>query len=381
MLQIARVLREKDHECVVCCPSSRSNEKKKSETQIFIGNRFSRNIHLLMNKITGMNGCFSFFSTVRFIHQLKKIQPDIIHLHNLHNCYVNLPVLFWYLKKNDIKTVWTLHDCWAFTGQCPHFTMSCCEKWKNGCYTCPTYKEYPESLVDQTKLMWKLKKKWFSSLNNLIIVTPSEWLANLVKDSFLRESSITIINNGIDLDVFKPSISEFKKEKNINNKYMILAVSFEWTIKKGLDTLMYLADKLDFRFQLVVVGTDEKSEKILPQNIIAIRRTSNQKELAELYSAADLFINPTLEENYPTVNMESLACGTPIVTYNTGGCVEIIDNTCGVAIERGNKEDFLNAVVSTCVEKKFTEEACLKKAEQFNKEKTYQEYLELFLNK
>ena len=202
MLQIAEAARTKGHTVITCCPKSRSNQKKKVGNQLFIGNRLTRNLHLRLTYLTGFNGCFSFVSTLRYLRKVSKFSPDVIHLHNLHNCYINLPLLFRFIKKNKIPVVWTLHDCWAFTGQCPHFTMVKCEKWKKGCGDCQSYHEYPGSLVDRTKIMWSLKKKWFTGVENLTIVTPSQWLADLVKQSYLSDYPVKVIYNGIDFDEY-----------------------------------------------------------------------------------------------------------------------------------------------------------------------------------
>lgn len=212
MIQIAETAREKGMEVLTCCPKSRTNVKKNVENQLLFGNRWSRNVHILLAKYTGFQNCFSIVSTFRFLRKVKAYQPDLLHLHNLHGNYINLPILFHYIKKYDIPVLWTLHDCWAFTGQCPYFTMVKCEKWKTGCYNCPQINIYPSSKVDRTKIMWRLKKKWFTGVKNMIIITPSKWLADLVKQSYLKEYPVKVINNGIDLDVFKPTPSDFKEK-------------------------------------------------------------------------------------------------------------------------------------------------------------------------
>ncbi|NLE03606.1 MAG: glycosyltransferase, partial [Crenarchaeota archaeon] len=217
-----------------------------------------------------------------------------------------------------------------FTGQCTHFIVAKCDKWKNGCYSCPQYKEYPEAYVDQTKLMWNKKKKWFCKIENMTIVTPSKWLSGLVNQSFLKEYPVKVIHNGIDTSIFKPSKSNIIEKYNIpTNKIIILSVAYSWGYKKGLDILIALVKRLNStKYHFIIVGTDKKiDEQLKYNNILSIHRTQNQKELVEIYSAADLFINPTLEDNYPTVNLESIACGTPVITFRTGGSPEtIIDN-------------------------------------------------------
>lgn len=379
MLEIAETAENGGYTAAVCYPQSRDNSRKQKEKDLIIGTRFSRNIHLMLAEITGLNGCFSYFSTMKLLKKLDKLKPDIIHLHNLHNCYINLSLLFKYIKKHNIKTVWTLHDCWAFTGHCPHFDMIGCDKWKTGCYSCPQYKEYPKSLFDNSKIMYRLKRKWFSGVKNMTIVTPSEWLASLVKESYLKDYPVKVINNGIDLNVFKPTESDFREKYALENKYIVLGVAFGWGKRKGLDVFIELAKRLDKgKYKIVLVGTDDNIDKLLPDNIISIHRTQNQTELAEIYTAADVFANPTREENYPTVNMESVACGTPVVTFNTGGSPEMLDETCGAAVAKDDNDAMYNEIIRICEAKPYSMEACIKKAKGFDKNEKFGEYIRLY---
>ncbi len=379
MLEIAETAENGGYTAAVCYPQSRDNSRKQKEKDFIIGTRFSRNIHLQLAGITGLNGCFSYFSTLKLLKKLDKLKPDIIHLHNLHNCYINLSLLFKYIKKHNIKTVWTLHDCWAFTGHCPHFDMIGCDKWKTGCYSCPQYKEYPKSLFDNSKYMYRLKKKWFTDIKDMTIVTPSEWLASLVKESYLKDYPVKVINNGIDLNVFKPTESDFREKYALENKYIVLGVAFGWGKRKGLDVFIELAKRLDKgKYKIVLVGTDDNIDKLLPDNIISIHRTQNQTELAEIYTAADVFANPTREENYPTVNMESVACGTPVVTFNTGGSPEMLDETCGAAVAKDDNDAMYNEIIRICEAKPYSMEACIKKAKGFDKNEKFGEYIRLY---
>ena len=379
MLEIAETAENGGYTAAVCYPQSRDNSRKQKEKDFIIGTRFSRNIHLQLAGITGLNGCFSYFSTLKLLKKLDKLKPDIIHLHNLHNCYINLSLLFKYIKKHNIKTVWTLHDCWAFTGHCPHFDMIGCDKWKTGCYSCPQYKEYPKSLFDNSKIMYRLKRKWFSGVKNMTIVTPSEWLASLVKESYLKDYPVKVINNGIDLNVFKPTESDFRKKYALENKYIVLGVAFGWGRRKGLDVFVELEKRFDKeKYKIVLVGTDDNIDKLLPDNIISIHRTQNQTELAEIYTAADVFANPTREENYPTVNMESVACGTPVVTFNTGGSPEMLDETCGAAVAKDDNDAMYNEIIRICEAKPYSMEACIKKAKGFDKNEKFGEYIRLY---
>lgn len=378
MRSIELKARESGYDVASAYAKSRSNLKGKKQGDILIGSILSRNLHLLLAKVTGLNGCFSFFSTLNFLQRVKRLSPDVIHLHNLHNCYINLPLLFGFIKKHNIRVVWTLHDCWAFTGHCPYFTLAKCDKWKSGCHTCPNYKEYPASLFDNSKFMYRLKKKWFTGVNDLTIITPSQWLGDLVKQSFLDEYSVQVINNGIDLSVFKPTESNFRKKHHCEDKFVLLGVALPWSKRKGMGVFVELSKRLDDRFQIVLVGTNESIDKQLPDNIISIHRTHNQAELAEIYTAADLFVNPTMEENYPTVNMEAIACGTPVLTFNTGGSGEIPDNTCGVVVSENTVDDVLSNIIKIFNNNPFSKADCLKRAQSFAAEEKYAEYIELY---
>lgn len=377
MMGIAEVARAQGHEVMCASPITTTNRDAGEDCGYYrIGTFNSRRVNVALARITGFNGCFAWFETYKLLKKIDEFKPDIIHLHNLHDSYINLPMLFSYIKKHNVPTVWTLHDCWAFTGQCPHFTMVKCDKWKAGCYGCPQYKEYPASLYDNTKKMWQLKKKWFSGVKNMTIVTPSEWLAGLAKESYLKEYPIQVINNGIDLDVFKPTKSDFREKYGISpSECVILGVSFGWNYKKGLDCFVKLRNELNEQYRIVLVGTDSSIDKQLPSGIVSIHRTQNQKELAEVYSAADVFFNPTREEVLGLVNLESLACGTPVVTFNTGGSPECIDEYSGIIVEEGDD-------IKTVFEKKtcanIMEENCIKRAKQFKENEVYLKYLNIY---
>ena len=368
----------------------------------YYGTETGNLIHKVLGGITGFNGYFSSFSTRRLIHQLEQQKIDILHLHNLHEFCINLPMLFRWIKKNNIRIVWTLHDCWTFTGHCPYFTMVSCDKWKTGCGRCPQKNIYPKSLIDTTSFMWKKKKQWFTGVKDLTIVTPSEWLAGLVKESFLAEYPVEVINNGIDLDIFKPMLSDFRKNHGIEEstsygstvagqidtrnmygfmgaKYMVLGVSFGWGRRKGLDVFIELAKRLDPKeYQIVLIGTDDAVDQKLPDNILSVHRTNNQQELAAIYSAADVLVNPTREDNYPTVNMESIACGTPVITFRTGGSPEMVDDETGMVVNCEDIEALQKAIIKVCTDNPFSKTDCLGKSKTFDKHVKFQEYMNLY---
>lgn len=383
MMGIAEVARAQGHEVMCASPITTTNRDAGEDCGYYrIGTFNSRRVNVALARITGFNGCFAWFETYKLLKKIDEFKPDIIHLHNLHDSYINLPMLFSYIKKHNVPTVWTLHDCWAFTGQCPHFTIVKCDKWKVGCHNCPQYKEYPASLYDNTKKMWQLKKKWFTGVKNMTIVTPSEWLAGLARESYLKQYPIEVINNGIDLNVFKPTHSNFRERYEIPaEKHIILGVSFAWGYRKGLNCFVEIAEKLGERYQIVLVGTDDEIDKNLPHNIISIHRTQNQKELAEVYSAADVFVMPTREENYPTVNMEAIACGTPVVTFDTGGSPEMLDDKTGIVVKANDIEATKKAIKDICEKKKCNdEEYIVAYSKKSDMKKRFAEYIELYAN-
>ena len=346
---------------------------------IRFGSKFENKISAVLSRLSGIQHVYSVFVTLQLIPMLKKFEPDLIHLHNLHLWVINVPMLFKYIKKNNIKVIWTLHDCWAFTGQCPHFTMIGCDLWKTGCHNCPQIKVYPSSIVDNTKIMWKLKRRWFNGVNNMTIITPSQWLANLVKKSYLGGYPIKVINNGIDLNVFRPVASNFRSKYDLNDKFILLGVAFDWGRSKGLDVFCELSKKLDkTKYKIVLVGTDDSIDKMLPNSIISIHRTRDQNELAEIYSAANLFVNPTREDTYPTVNMEAIACGTPVLTFRTGGSPEIPDNQTGCVVSVDDIDEMERQIIRICTENIYKRENCVNRAKFFDANLKFREYIDLY---
>lgn len=378
MFGIAELAKAKGYDVMCASPITTTNRDAGEGCGYYrIGTFNSRRINVLLSRITGFNGCFAWIETYKFLKKLDEFKPDIINLHNLHDSYINLPMLFSYIKKNNIPVVWTLHDCWAFTGQCPHFTIAKCNRWKTGCYDCRQYHEYPSSLYDNTKKMWQLKKQWFTGIKHLTIVTPSKWLAGLVKESYLKSYPVKVINNGINLNVFKPRKSNFREQYSIpKSRIIVLGVAFGWGYKKGLDCFIELAKELDKnKYQIVLVGTDDEVDETLPDNVISIHRTENQEKLAEIYTAADVFVNPTREENYPTVNMEAVACGTPVITFRTGGSPECVDENTGFVV------DSFCELLEMINKNQYTEASqvrCIKSSRRFDDKTKYGEYINLY---
>ena len=301
-----------------------------------IGNDLSVKTHGALARLYDADGRGSILATKKFMSWVKEYNPDVVHLHNIHGYYINTKILFDYLIRSNKRVIWTLHDMWSFTGHSGTCDAKQCEKWKTGCNTCPAYRGYPESFVDRSKENYQRKKKLFSAVDDLTIVTPSRWLAGLVSESYLKDRTIKVIPNGIDLKQFYPMRNDFKKTHAIENKTILMGCSTWWGPGKGLQDFYRLAEELDDRFAIVLVGLDKVQLAELPKRIIGIERTNSVKELAEIYSAADVFLNLTYRDNYPTVNLEALACGTPVITYDTGGSAECLDGQNGRAFEQGN---------------------------------------------
>lgn len=371
-VEISRLLSEKNIENYILY-SSRSSGYS-------LGISCSDDIYIktqaIKSRVIGNYGFNSKAATQKMISELERIKPDLVHLHNIHGHDCNLEMLFEYFKKNNTKLIWMFHDCWAFTAYCPHFTMVKCNKWQTQCFQCVQRRDY-SCFFDKSKKLFDKKKKLFSGLD-MMIVTPSKWLADLVKQSFFKEYPVRVINNGINLEIFKPFDCDFRRKYGLENKNIILGVAFDWSEKKGLDVFVDLAERLPTEYQIVLVGTDEKTKKHLPDNIISIHRTQNQQELAGIYSAADIFVNPTREDNFPTVNMEAIACGTPVLTFKTGGSPEMIDATCGSVVECDDIVALEKEIIRICTDKPYSQEQCIKKSAEFDKNKKFKEYIKLY---
>ena len=377
-LNIAKELRNNGYRVYTACKNSKMGQKFQYEDQIFIGSRFERIISDYLGHLTGLKDHFNIFNTRSFIKTIKRIKPDLIHMHLLHDTYLNLNMFFRFLKQSNIPVIWTLHDCWPITGQCSYFDLVKCDKWKNGCYECPQTNTYPRTFfIDNTKNLWKEKKKWFTGVDNMTLVTPSLWLKNLVKESFMKDYPVKVIYNGINLDIFKPTESDFRKKYNLENKKIILGVSYGWSITKGVDVFIKLASMLPEDYQIVMVGGNDETDKMFPENIISIHKTYDQKELVEIYSACDLFLNPTRQDNFPTVNIEALSCGLPVLAFNTGGCPEIINDECGAIVEKDDIEAMKNEIIRILETNPYKKQKCIKRAHEFNMIDRFNEYVEL----
>lgn len=375
---IHHILLEQGHESYIAYGRGQAIN---CENAIRIGTEFDNYAHVALTRLSDKHGFGSKKATKEFIKKVEKLNPDVIHLHNIHGYYINIGVLFDYLKKVDKPVIWTLHDCWAFTGHCSHFDFIQCDKWKKGCHLCPQKSEYPSSfLLDRSNLNYKKKMEIFTGVKNLTIITPSKWLANIAKGSFLKEYPVKVINNGIDLEIFRNRDSNFRERHKLKNKFVILGVANIWEKKKGLDYFIELSKKIQTNEAIVLVGLTESQKRKCPNNIVGINRTNNIKELAEIYSASDVFVNPTLEDNFPTTNLESMACGTPIISFATGGSVESVDNSYGYIVKKGDIEELLEKLrlVKAIRKSSYSNDAVLNARKLYRNTDRFQDYIDIY---
>ncbi|MDD2970582.1 MAG: glycosyltransferase [Lachnospiraceae bacterium] len=386
-----------------------------------IGTSLDMYAHVLRNFLMGESGFGSARRTKAFLRELDELKPDLIHLHNIHGFYLQIELLFSYIKEKNMPVVWTLHDCWPMTGHCAYFDYVGCDKWKTGCHHCEQHRSaYPYALFkDHSVLNYERKKAAFTGVQNLTIVTPSKWLADLVKQSFLREYPVEVIPNGIDRRIFRASAAvqetqmdqfisgeqspgmgqrsgteQFTRAGSYENgqnrtaedrKIQLLGVANIWEKRKGFIYFQQLARRLPENYHITMVGLkpsqikEIEKDSLLKNKITGVTRTENQQELADLYNTADLYINTTLEDNFPTTNLEALACGTPVITFATGGSPEPIQGNplIGAAVPATDVQALYTAVMEYAGRPKPVKE-CVKRAEQYDSTICFQKYIDLY---
>ena len=339
-----RELMAQGHSCVIAY----GREKRNCDDipTICIGTPTDYKLHGVRTRLLDDHGFGSAAPTRRFLDQVREYDPDVIWLHNIHGYYIHIGLLFDYLRTCGKKIYWTLHDCWSFTGHCAYFDFVGCERWKTGCHSCPQKHTYPGSLLlDNSRRNFERKKALFTGIPNLTLITPSRWLAELVKDGILGEYPVEVVYNTINTEVFKPTPSDFRAKHGLEDKVMLLGVAGVWEPRKGMRDFIKLAEKLEDPYKIVLVGVPREQAKNLPDNILALPRTASAEELAAVYSAADIFVNPTYEDNLPTVNLEARACGTRIVCYDTGGCRETLGPE-DILVPKGDLEGMIRGIRS-----------------------------------
>ncbi len=354
------------------------SDARERKQVIRIGSNRDVYLHVLLTRLFDLQGFGSYFATKQFIRTVKKYDPDLIHIHNIHGSYVHVGSLFHYFRKYNKTVIWTLHDCFAYTGHCAHYTNTGCMKWKTGCGHCPQKKLYPASyFLDRSQKNFRKKKKTFCGLGRLTVTTVSRWLGEEAKQSFLTGYPIKVIPNGIDLSVFRPVPCNFRKKYHLENRKVILGVSSVWNEGKGIRMFNGLAEELGEDFQIVLVGVEKKSERLFSPKILCVERTENQHKLAEFYAAADLFLNASKEESFGLVSLEALACGTPVITNTFTANPELVDESCGIVVEDYTVQAYAKAVV-WLTNHPVLPEACVNRAIQYDEARMYQKYIELY---
>ena len=350
-----------ENEALVCY--GRQCNENTNVNRYKIGSKWDLAWHVLMTRLFDAHGLGSKRATRKLVNKLKEYKPDVVNFHNIHGYYLNYEILFNYLKEANIPV-----------------DLAGCDKWQSHCEHCPQKKSYPASgLLDKSSANFDKKKALFAGISDkLTIVTPSAWLGELVKQSFLKDCRVEVINNGIDLNVFKPEKGSFKKDHGIEDKKMVLALASEWTVRKGFEDIKYIGTHLPEEYKLVIVGLQEEQVAEVPEEILAITRTDNVQQLIQIYSEADVFVNASVEDNFPTVILEALACGTPVVTYDTGGCREEIDESCGVLVDKYDKEGLIAGITRQGAKDEVKVNACVQKANGFEKKAMYDRYNALF---
>lgn len=382
MLNIARVARERGHTALTVSKKTKMSRDRdrRDPNHIYVGSRVENTIHRYFSWITDLQDYGTIFGTIKLIMQIDRLKPDLIHLHDVLGWYLNIGILFRYIKWKQIPVVWTFHDCWAFTGRCIYFDAAKCDRWKSGCGECPQIGYMPSSwYFDHSAWNFKRKRRLFTAISNLTIVTPSAWLMGLTRESFLSGFPIKVINNGIDINKFKPTHGTLYWELKGQNRPIVLGVAATWSVRKGLNDFLRLAEELGADYQFFIVGISSNDIPASITNIRCLARTHDVEELANIYSAAEVLLNPTYEDNFPTVNLESLACGTPVVTYRTGGSPESVTPKTGRVVGQGDFIGLKEAVQEVCMlgKEHFTEN-CLQQSRKYDMKDRFNDYIDLY---
>ncbi|MBO5341831.1 MAG: glycosyltransferase [Lachnospiraceae bacterium] len=374
-VDLSKVAEKEGHECRIAYGRGDAPE---GVDAIKIASKVEVYAHVLMTRIFDRHGLHSKRATKHLIRDIKDYNPDVIHLHNIHGYYLNYELLFAFLKEYKKPVVWTMHDCWAFTGHCSYYSEVNCDKWKESCGRCPQKKTYPTSIfMDASKGQFIRKKEAFTGIDNLIIVTPSKWLESEVKKSFLSKYETIVINNGIDLNVFKPTVSDFKERYKLQDKKILLGVANVWSKGKGLEDFLKIAAMLGEQWKVVIVGIDSKLAKKIPKEILAIPRTSSVKELAKIYTAADVYFNASVEETMGLTTVEAMACGTPAVVYNKTAVPEVVTTESGVVVKAGDLNAVKESVEAIANNAEWIEK-CRRQASNYLPKSKYGQYIVLY---
>ena len=376
--QISRVAADHGFETTIVHGARYLNKSQFADIQMTTKNQ--ERLNGIRSLLLDAHGLGLKYATKSLVTKLKEIKPDIVHLHNIHGYYLNYKVLFDYLAESGVPVVWTLHDCWSMTGHCAQFENYNCDKWKTQCHDCQHHTDwYPKSIIDKSKRNFELKKQCFTSVKNMTIVPVSHWLEDIVKQSYLAKYPVKVINNGVDLMSFRPKRNEMESSGEISSeRFTLLGIASNWDDDKGIKEFVELSQNPDY--QVIMVGVNKKLGIQLPDTIIKVAKTNSQEELAKYYSMADVFVNPTYKDTFPTTNLEALACGTPVITYKTGGSPESITPETGIVVEKGNFDKLCEAIETIRKNwKAYYSASCRERDEKFyNNDDRLKDYIDLY---
>ena len=349
------------------------------ENGYLVGGKFSWKFHALYARMFGKQAYASKRATKKFLKWIDEIQPDVVHFHNLHSNYIHLNMLCDYLAKKNIPVVITMHDCWYFTGKCTHYIAVKCDKWQTSCGKCPLNKsEQPSLFFDCTSKVLQDKTEHLLKLNNLTLVGCSEWIAAEARKSKLSSTNIQVIYNGVDTSIFTPHDSEIRKELGIESNFVVLGMADKWYAEQNREIVEKIIAHQDENTKIVIVGCKEEQTKYSERfnNVIPLGYITDRNRLSDIYASADVFVNLTRADTLPTVNMESICCGTPVITFDCCGSPELVDKACGFVVEEGNINQLL-----ACIEKIKSEPLCFdvqKQQKRFDKNECYKKYLDIY---
>ena len=376
--EIAKLVETSGGECKIGFGADMAPDEL-SRFAMRIGTPVERKAHGALRKLLDGEGYGSTLGTRRLIGQMRAFRPELVHLHNLHGCYLNLRLLFGYLKDAGLPVVWTLHDCWPFTGHCAYFDYAGCDRWQTRCHDCPQQRGYPVCIgLDGSARNFQHKKRLFTALSNLTFVVPCEWMKQPLGRSFLSGYPVRVIPNGVNREIFHPVENDVRARYSIGERKLVLAAASEWDERKGLRYLVESARRLGEGYRFAVIGLSEAQVEALPEGMTGLTHTESPAELAAWYSAADCFANPTMEDNMPMVNLEALACGTPVAVFRTGGCPEAVDGSCGAVVEQADVPAFSDAIARLCERRNEMREGCLRRAARFDSGDTFRAYVDLY---
>ena len=332
--ETCRELMAQGHECLI--GFGRNEPSCPDIPTLRIGSELNNKVNVLLNRVFDNHGFGLRSATRAFLRQVRAYDPDVIWLHNVHGYYLHVGELFSYLRTCGKPIIWMLHDCWSFTGHCAYFDYVCCDKWKTGCHHCPEKKVYPASfLLDRSRKNYREKKELFTGIPNLRLIVPSHWLESRVKQSFLKDYPVEVRYNQVNREVFHPSPSDFRTVHHLEEKIVLLGVASIWDRRKGLKDFIELSSMLDDRYKIVLVGLKEEQMQAVPEKILCLPRTKTVQQLAEIYSAADYYINPGVEETFGMTVLEAQCCGTTSIVYAGSACAEVAHQFGGIVVPRG----------------------------------------------